>query len=189
MRIAANLLDTLIVTVDGQRRPSNNARMNDDERKRVGGKLRALRREKKEWTQQFVADQIGISVNTLKSIEYGDRQNLESNVEALAKFYGRTLTKLRLLHEPIESDDPKLRGLKDEDIEIAHAFHHASTEAKRRVRDLVLPDEDDHIAGLVNRIAALKSVVVHELEQIVATEEDKMRADREKKKKRREWTD
>lgn len=160
--------------------------MTSEERVRVGDKLRMLRGRR---TQAEVAEEAGVALGTLQTIESGRRENLESNIEKVAKVYKTSLLRLRQLHEPIESDDPKLRGLKEEDLEIAHAFHHSHTEVRRRVRELVLPDEDDRMAGLVNRIATLKSSAVHELEQFVAAEEDKMRIERERKKKRRDSTD
>lgn len=160
------------VAIDGGYQPSKNPRMNDDERKRVGRKLRALRVEKGLTQAQLANDKrVRIAIGTLQSIERGLRENRDSKIERVAKFLGTTLVALRAQEGPIQPSDPRLKGLTDEDLRIARLFHDSTSALRNRIRALLKDGDADRITQLADRMAFLSTEAIGHLEGFVGLEE------------------
>jgi transcriptional regulator with XRE-family HTH domain len=140
----------------------NNERVLDDaQRKRIGGRLRSLRIEQG-LDQIELAKRAKISTGTVQTIEWGIRKNKDENIDAVARVLGTTLAALE--QKPhINPTDPLLKGLNREDLEIARAYHEASTAVRDHARRLLRDREPqrpsepttDELSALATSIARL----------------------------------
>lgn len=158
-----------LVSVDMPLRPAKNGTvLTDEERTRLGLKLRALRVERG-LRQVDAAEKAGLSVGTLQAIE-GTRGHVkDDNVEKLAKIYGTSALKiLKKIDEPVTPTNPLLKGLNEEHLDIAQRYK----DARKRVRaaiELILSREDDsQLATVLLQIAALPPESRAHLEQVLA---------------------
>lgn len=161
------------IAVEDALRTMNNARMTHEERKRVGGKLRALRVERGLTQEALATDRkVRIAIGTLQSIESGARETRESKIEKVARFFGTSLSVLRA-HGSITPSDPRLDKLRDEDLAVARAFHDASTGLRLRVRKLLNEGEPDRATLLAERLALLPDEILIGFEDLLRAEESK----------------
>lgn len=117
---------------------NNDAVLTSHDRKRIGKRLRLLRLEQG-LHQVPLAKQANISPGTLQNIEWGFRKSSEENIDKLARVLGTSLERLR--GGSVDSQDPLVKGLNREDLEIARAYHEASSRVRQQARRL-LRDRD-----------------------------------------------
>lgn len=89
------------------------------------------RREKLQLTRSKLAERAGITRTTLRMLEKGVQHPEPGTLEQLAKALETTEFALTG-HKAIEADNPLLRDLVDEDLDVAQAFHHAPTRVRLR---------------------------------------------------------
>lgn len=121
------------------RTTKNDLVLDEEMRKRIGGRLKALRIEA-HLDQLEVARRAQISPGTLQTIEWGARENREANIAKVAKVLGTSLEALKR-KDHIAPNDPLLSNLNREDYEIARAYHDASSAVRHHARQL-LRDRD-----------------------------------------------
>jgi transcriptional regulator with XRE-family HTH domain len=150
-----------VSVVDARRVTKNGPVLDAAKRKRIGARLRALRVEQG-LDQIEVAQLAQISPGTLQTIEWGVRENRETNIDKVARVLGTSLDALE--QKPhVDPTDPLLKGLNREDLEIARDHHEASSAVRERARSilrdrdpLALPDpSDEEIEALAHRVARL----------------------------------
>jgi transcriptional regulator with XRE-family HTH domain len=74
----------------------------------------------------------GITPNTLRALERGAQHPNPDTVDRLARLLGTTAPALTNGKRTIDTSDPLLADLNDEDLEVAQAFHHAPMRVKQR---------------------------------------------------------
>lgn len=104
-------------------------------------------------TRLALAAKAGISRTTLRHLESGRQQPTQETIEALANALDMPAAMLKGAKR-IDPDHPMLKDARDEDLEIANLFHHASLDTKLRVREWLR--EDAHrSSGQASRAGAL----------------------------------
>jgi transcriptional regulator with XRE-family HTH domain len=163
----------------------NDPVLDEEVRKRIGGRLKALRIQA-HLDQLEVARRAKISPGTLQTIEWGARENRTVNIAKVAKVLGTSLEALTR-KEHIAPNDPLLRELNREDWEIARAYHEASSMVRQHARQL-LRERDPQVptaptsaeaAARAARIARLTSArqqlvdeLIHQLDTLDQRDED-----------------
>jgi transcriptional regulator with XRE-family HTH domain len=112
-----------------------------------------------------------ITRTTLRHLESG-RQH--PNPPTLARLTAALHTTEDALagKKPIESDDPRLHHLTDEDLEVAQAFHHAPTHVKQRALGVLQENGVARQAIVLPSVAALAQRLINldpTLRQAIAT--------------------
>src|SRR5262249_45795734 len=129
--------------------------------------------------RKHFAATIGISRNTLQTLEEGSKAPTERVLEKVAFGLGVPLVSL-LGMPPLDPDDPKLRDLTEEDLEIAQAFHHAPLAVRQRTLGM-LQERARHeslsspVSDWVKRLLALTAAQRTLLAQLI-TEMEQQRA-------------
>lgn len=85
-------------------------------------------------TRLALAKEAKISRTTLRMLERGQQEPTQETIEKLSIALGLPQAILKG-EKSIAADDPLLKDLRPEDLEIAQLFHHASTDAKVKARD------------------------------------------------------
>ena len=108
--------------------------MTKEERARLGRRLRTLRIEQR-LTQAAVAKRAHVSIATLQALESGKRDTHEANIDKVAQAFGTSLQVLVAVDPPPTT--PLTADLNDEDLQIARAYHDATTPLRLRVAALL----------------------------------------------------
>jgi transcriptional regulator with XRE-family HTH domain len=74
----------------------------------------------------------GITTNTLRALERGAQDPSQRTIDRIARMLGTTPSSLTSGKRAIDTSDPLLADLNDEDLEVAQAFHHAPMRVKQR---------------------------------------------------------
>jgi transcriptional regulator with XRE-family HTH domain len=128
--------------------PSDNRRMlTKEQRLRVAQRVRAHRAHLGLNQTEF-AKKMGIAVGTLQSIEANTRATRDENVEKIARGLKIPVDDLIRDEATVSSGDPLLKQLRREDFAVAHAYHHASSSTRRRVRATLRAFDDDIVVSL-----------------------------------------
>lgn len=144
-----------VVSVDGQHHGPDNVRMTMDERRRIGLALRALR-VGRNLKQVDVAKKIkGVSVGTLQAIESAWYEVKDSNIEAVARFYGTSLRKLLEPPDAIAPTDPLFSKLRREHLEIAQAYKDAESPVRQLVATLLRDGSNEESLARLQRFERL----------------------------------
>lgn len=115
------------------------------DRVRVGLALRTRRLLKGE-EQTAAAERAGLGVGTLQAIETARYNVKPANLERLAHYFGTSLT--ALLDESAAAAGPPLEigRLTREDLEIARAFHDATTTVRQAVVTVLREPDPTHLS-------------------------------------------
>jgi transcriptional regulator with XRE-family HTH domain len=172
-RVVIKLLTMNLVTVDPSGLNAKNLGMTDDERNRVGRKLRAMRVERG-LHQTQVARKAGLGIGTLQAIEGAWRVVRDSNLEKLATFYGTTVMKVLRADEPkvLTPNNPMLRGLNEEHLEIAQGYKDARKRVRACIELLLESPDEEHLPNVVLQLATLEPDVLQHLRAFIATSPD-----------------
>ena len=141
--------------------------MTDKERLRLGTAIRAKRLAKR-LTQQQVAREpggkknSGVSLGTLQMIEKGvGREVRASNIQKVVNFLETSIDDL--LKADVTPTDPRLVGLRAEDLRIARQYHDSETTVRNHVRLLLDEGEEGRLNALLASVLALPSDLAHGL--------------------------
>ena len=75
----------------------------------------------------------GITPNTLRALERGAQHPNPETIDRLARLLGMTATAITSGKQAIDTKDPLLADLNDEDLQVAQLFHHAPMRVRHRV--------------------------------------------------------
>jgi len=89
-------------------------------------------RAKLDLNKSEFCQQAGITPNTLRALERGAQHPNPETIDRLARLLGTTAPALTSGKRAIDTSDPLLADLNDEDLEVAQAFHHAPMRVKQR---------------------------------------------------------
>jgi len=99
----------------------------------VGRYVKELR-QKRDWSQEQLADKAKISTNTLRKIERGmKRPPRTETLDRIAKAFHMTLEQLFQGPRGLQATDPKLVGMNEEDLDVARRYHDAPTKLRHEV--------------------------------------------------------
>lgn len=156
-----------LVTVDDTGHIPKNGRMTKEDRKRIGGRLRALRVEKG-WDQIAVARKAKVAIGTLQSIEGAVREVRDSNIEKVAKVFGTSLRDLLQGPDAVAATDPMFAGLNREDLQIARAYQKATTPMRQLVHRLLRNDgEHERLSTLMMRVSQVSADMLPHVETLI----------------------
>jgi transcriptional regulator with XRE-family HTH domain len=133
-------------------------------RRLIGDRVRLLR-VGRDMTQRTLAKRAGTTANTVRGLERGFLTTRWSKVAAIATVLDLTVEQLIESAEAHAADPPAIKELLNEDLEIARAYHHCSSEVRERVRMIVqqreyvqrLPENDAEAHALLVRYRTLPS--------------------------------
>lgn len=134
---------------------------NGPRRKRIGSRLKALRVEQG-LHQVDVARRAKISTGTLQTIEWGARANHEANIDKVARVLGTSLAALEQTPH-LDPADPRLKGLNREDIDIARAYHEASTVVRQLAKQLLQEQDPQALPAPTSAEAAARAARIAKL--------------------------
>ncbi len=175
MNISSNVLNVRLLSVDDYAHTANNHPVNIRE---IGKRVR-LRRVELGITQAELADKAKVGLGTVQALEDAPkrkqpRQTSPQNLEKIAKALSVSVENLIAGKDSIAPADPLLVGLNREDLQIARAYHDASTDIRRRAAAVLqqretaaLPaDLKDRAAELAARVANYGPAAFEQLEQL-----------------------
>jgi transcriptional regulator with XRE-family HTH domain len=115
--------------------------MNERQLREFGIRVRR-RREALNLTRQAFCVAAGINRTTLRQLEAGVQDPTQRTLDRLVKALQVPDEAALTGAEPIRLDHPLVRELREEDIDVAHRFHHATTPIRNRILDLLrqVPD-------------------------------------------------
>lgn len=115
--------------------------------RRALGAAAARRRQDLHWSRQRLADEAGTTTNSIRAFELGDRRTrAETKRRILAAL---TTTADKLLAPPPTAKDPRVEGLRTEDLAIARAFHDSDTETRLFIRHAL---RDEHVGRFLEHV-------------------------------------
>jgi transcriptional regulator with XRE-family HTH domain len=174
LHISGNSLSIHILRVDAASGRLKNAAVNKEQ---LAEKIRTGRARLKLNRVQF-ANLADITTNTLRALEEGTHSQVPDTktLEKVAKALGVTMKALLIGGEAIAPDNPLLKDLSDEDLEIAQAHHHAINAVRQRIALIlenrqppaVAPSEDlkQRAADVALRVAGYGKEAVEQLESL-----------------------
>jgi transcriptional regulator with XRE-family HTH domain len=148
----ASRLRTATIRVDASDRWSKNDAMTKEQRAHFAEMLRTGR-AKLALNKVKFCQQAKIAPNTLRALERGVQDPGQGTLDKLSAVLGITVAALTGGERPIETTDPRLKDLNDEDLEVAQAFHHAPMRGRQRVLG-VLQERPRHHKESLNRDAS-----------------------------------
>jgi transcriptional regulator with XRE-family HTH domain len=115
--------------------------MNERQLKEFGIRVRR-RREALNLTRQAFCVAAGINRTTLRQLEAGVQDPTQRTLDRLVKALQVPDEAALTGAEPIRLDHPLVKDLRQEDLDVAHRFHHATTPIRNRILDLLrqVPD-------------------------------------------------
>src|SRR5262245_12283259 len=117
--------------IDDPAKGSKNGVMTPDQKQQFAEILRTGR-AKLNLNKVDFCRKAGITPNTLRALERGAQDPGQRTIDRIAAILGMTPSALTTGKRPIDSSDPLLADLNDEDLEVAQAFHHAPMRVKQR---------------------------------------------------------
>jgi len=143
--------------------------LTDEERTRLGLKLRALRVERG-LRQIDAAKKAKLAVGTLQAIERNHGNVKDRNLDELAKVYGTTVLKiLNKVDEPISPTNPLLKGLNEEHLDIAQRYKDARKRVRAAIELLLTRVDDNRLAALILKLETLAPDALTHLEHVLLT--------------------
>jgi transcriptional regulator with XRE-family HTH domain len=129
------------MSIDARPAPSKTKRVTEEERARVGRKLRA-RRIERAWDQRTIAEKADLSIGTVQAIE---SHKYRVNVENIEKYAAAVDTSIQGLLNgdapPVAAPDPLLADLNREHLTIARRYMRALNAQRRAVDEVLLGPE------------------------------------------------
>lgn len=117
--------------IDEPVRGSKNGAMTPEQKQQFAEILRTGR-AKLNLNKVDFCKKAGITTNTLRALERGVQDPGQRTIDRIAAILGTTPAALTTGKRPIDTSDPLLADLNDEDLEVAQAFHHAPMRVKQR---------------------------------------------------------